>query len=141
MENDSKKVLRNAWEVAFNNRDGSSFINLHSEDVTFHDPTFPKPIHGREELGGWFGDLFRMFPDCKMEVTKIYELGDWVCAECFESGTMKGAIRHPGGEIPPTGKRYRITNVLVCKVEAGEISEVRGFYDAIDLMGQLGLKP
>ncbi len=140
MQTQSAQLLKEAWSEAFNGRDKDRFVSLHSESVTFHDPTFPKPLHGRQELGEWFEGLFKMFPDCRMEVGRTYGLGDWVCAECIESGTMRGPIRHPKGEVAPTGRSYRINAVLVCRVDGGLISEVRGFYDAVELMTQLGLQ-
>jgi predicted ester cyclase len=87
-----------------------------------------------------FEGIFKMFPDCKMEIGHTYTLGDWVCAECIESGTMKGPIKHSGGEVPPTGKAYKISNILVCRIEGGKIAEIRSFFDAVDLTTQLGLK-
>ncbi len=137
---DQTKVVKDAWDDAFNRRDGERFVNLHSASVTFHDPTLPQPVRGRTELGKWFGGLFKMFPDCKLEIERVYGLGDWVCVECIESGTMKGPIRHPKGEVPPTGKSYRISAVLVCRIEGSNIAEVRAFYDVPDLMSQLGLQ-
>jgi steroid delta-isomerase-like uncharacterized protein len=137
----SVKTVSDAWGRAFNDRDEKTFLQHHSESVVMYDPTLPSPLRSRKELAGWFGGLFEMFPDCKMEVGRVYGLGDWVCAECVESGTMKGPIRHSGGEVPATGRSYNIDTVLVCRVEGGKISEVRVFYDALDLMAQLGLKP
>lgn len=140
MQNQTIQVVKDAWGDAFNRRDSVHFASLHSESVVFHDPTLPQPLRGKTELGKWFDGLFKMFPDCKMEIRRAYGLGEWVCAECVESGTMKGPIRHPKGEVPPTGKSYQISAVLVCKVEGRSISEVRAFYDVVDLMSQLGLQ-
>jgi predicted ester cyclase len=81
-----------------------------------------------------------MFPDCKMEIARIYGVGDWVCAECIESGTMGGPIKHAGGEVPATGKFYKISNIIVCRMDGGKIAEVRCFFDVLDLMSQLGLR-
>jgi steroid delta-isomerase-like uncharacterized protein len=134
-------IVRDVWGKAFNKRDGNAFLQHHSETVVLYDPTLPKPLRGRVELSGWFDGLFEMFPDCKMEMKRVYGLGDWVCAECVESGTMKGPIKHAGGEVPATGRSYEIGTILVCRVDSGKITEVRVFYDALELMAQLGLKP
>ncbi len=140
MQSQSVQADRDAWGDAFNRRDKGRFTELHSESVVFHDPTLPQPIRGRADLGEWFDGLFKMFPDCRVEIDRVYGLGDWVCAECVETGTMKGPIRHPKGEVPATGKSFRMNLVVVCRVEGGRIAEVRGFYDVPDLMTQLGLQ-
>ncbi len=132
--------VKDAWIDAFNKRDRERFTAAHAESVVFHDPTFPQPLLGRGALGTWFDGLFRMFPDCKLEASRVYGLEDWVCAECLESGTMKGPIKHPSGEVPPTGRRFGMDVVLVCRVEGGLITEVRDFYDVAGLMTQLGLQ-
>jgi steroid delta-isomerase-like uncharacterized protein len=139
LESKNSDVVRRAWEGAFNSRNGAAFVKMHSDEITYYDPTLPKPIRGKVELENWFDSLFMMFPDCKMEISKEYTLGDWVCAECVESGTMKGPIKHQAGEVAATGKSYKIGNVLVCRLEGGRIAEVRSFYNALDLMSQLGL--
>jgi ketosteroid isomerase-like protein len=40
-------IVQEAWGEAFNNRDMPAFVNHHSEDVVYFDPTFPKPVRGR----------------------------------------------------------------------------------------------
>lgn len=141
VEKSAVEIVRKAWGEAFNKRDGDAFLKQHSENVILYDPTLPEPLRNRAELASWFTSLFEMFPDCKMQVVRVYGLGDWVTAECVESGTMKGPIKHAGGEVQATGKSYKIGTILVSRVHEGEIAEVRVFYDALDLMAQLGLKP
>ncbi len=140
MQSQQVQLVKEAWGDAFNRRDASRFANLHTASVVFHDPTVPQPIRGRTDLERWFDGLFKMFPDCRLEIGRVYGMGEWVCVECVESGTMKGPIKHPKGDVPPTGKSYRISAVLVCKVEGRNIAEVRAFYDVVDLMSQLGLQ-
>jgi steroid delta-isomerase-like uncharacterized protein len=140
MQDTNTRLVREAWGEAFNDRDMEAFLDLHSEAVTFSDPTLPEPISGKGELEGLFLRLFEVFPDCRMEVVRVYGLRDWVCADCFESGTMKGPIKHPAGEIPPTGKPYRIGTILLCRIDGGRIAEVKLFYDLLELTTQLGIK-
>jgi steroid delta-isomerase-like uncharacterized protein len=139
MPDNNIKLVKEAWGEAFNKRDTKTFLDLHLEAVTFQDPTVPEPLHGSAELEGLFHGLFEVFPDCKIEVGRAYGMGDWVCAECVETGTMKGPIKHPGGEISATGKFYKISTILVCRVEGGRIAEVKIFYDLLDLTTQLGI--
>jgi ketosteroid isomerase-like protein len=67
-------IVQEAWDEAFNNQDMPAFVNHHSEDVVYFDPTFPKPVRGRTELQAVFEGIFKMFPDCKMEIYRLSQL-------------------------------------------------------------------
>lgn len=138
---DNLTLVDRAWVDAFNNRDQDRFVSQHAEEVAMHDPTLREPVQGRTALGEWFHGLFEMFPDYKVEKTRLFGNGDWVCLEYIESGTMKGPIKGPSGNVPPTGKSFRSDCCVVCRVSGRKISEVRVYYDVLGLMGQLGLGP
>jgi ketosteroid isomerase-like protein len=54
---------------------------------------------------------------------------------------MKGAIHAGPREIQPTGKSFKIPSSIICRVEGGQIGEVRVYFDVLGLMAQLGLGP
>lgn len=139
---DNLHTVRRAWIEAVTKHDIDGFIDLHSATVEMYDPTFANPLKGSEALRSWIDNLFKMFPDYKMKEQRIFGHDEWVSVEAEETGTMKGPIHAPGGRIvPATGKSFKISSSIVCRVADGKIAEVRAYYDVLGLMGQLGLEP
>ncbi len=83
-----------------------------------------------------------MFPDYGMREERVFGQDDWVSLEVEETGTMKGPIHAPGNRtVQPTGKNFKISSSILCRLIDGKIAEVRAYYDVMGLMGQLGLGP
>ncbi len=140
-EANSLSLVEQAWVERINQRSRELFLTCHSESVLMHDPTFPKPLKGRNALGKWFDELFSMFPDYQVKMVRSFGQEGWVCLETEESGTMKGPIHAGERSVPPTGKSFKIPSSIICKVENGSITEIRVYYDVLGLMTQLGLGP
>ncbi len=47
---DNLRLVSHAWIDALNRRDLDEFVNSHSESVVMYDPTFGKPLKGRNAL-------------------------------------------------------------------------------------------
>jgi ketosteroid isomerase-like protein len=87
--NDMSKQLAYSFIDAINEHNVDKLCSLMTDDHTFIDS------HGNETVGkekmraGWIG-YFQIFPDYKIEVTKIFIDGDTVAAFGFASGTFDG---------------------------------------------------
>lgn len=139
---DNLSLVRHAWIKALSTDNVAEFLDLHSESVVMHDPTLPQPLRGRAALRSWMENLFRMFPDYKMKEERIFGQDEWVCLEAEETGTLKGSIQGSGNHsVSPTNKSFKIASSIICRVSNNKIDEVRVYYDALSLMGQLGLGP
>ncbi len=81
-------------------------------------------------------------PDTRLDVVRTFGQGDWVCLEVTSTGTHTGPLKGPGGEtIPATNKPVRFQGCALYKVEGGEITELRDYFDLLGMMAQLGLAP
>jgi hypothetical protein len=67
--------------------------------------------------------------------------GDWVVQEATFEGTHEGTLMSPGGEIPATHRRLNDRFVQIFKVESDAVTDIRLYFDQVQLMTQLGLRP
>ena len=140
VEENLQKV--DAMIEAFNDHDLDRFVELHAESFVHHDPALPEPLKGHRALREFFQGSVTAFPDIQVEKERVFGQGDWVCVEFTFSGTHRGPLLGPGGEmIPATNKPVRFKDCVVLKFEGGEVTEEREYYDHLGLMTQLGLAP
>lgn len=126
---------------AYNNRDFDRAASLVAENLEFTVVASGETVRGpegiRQLLQGWATAL----PDSKVEITNLFAADDRVCIEFIVRGTHTGLMRGPAGTIPPTGRRVeqRFCDVFTCK--DGKIVAGNSYFDATNLMAQLGLMP
>ena len=135
------RVVRATIE-AINARDWDGFDSVHAESVVVSTPQTPEPTKGRAAHRESVQVFTTAFPDLRIEEERIFGQGDWLCSERIATGTHKGPLRGAGGQtVPATGKPVRVGLVEVSKVEGGEITEERLYFDLLGMMAQLGLAP
>jgi hypothetical protein len=60
--------------------------------------------------------------------------------ECIFEGRHSGPLVGADGAIPATGKKVVVRGVLVGRYERGLATDVRLYYDQLDVLTQLGLR-
>ena len=125
---------------AFNAHDEARIRELHGENVVFEGPGDVK-LEGREPAVLYAMSWLRAFPDARLTVTNEVAAGDWVVQECTFEGTHEDTLASPGGDIAATHKRVKGRSVSIFKVEGGVMTEIRLYFDQVQLMTQLGLMP
>jgi uncharacterized protein (TIGR02246 family) len=135
--------VREAFEkgtAAFNAHDREGFAEVLSDDVVFH---ASGGLHGKgrkacaESYAAWFS----AFPDAHVEMRAVHVVGDVVVEEGTFSGTHKGVLHSPAGDIPPTGRRVRADYINVLRFKDGKHVAMNLMYDRLDMLEQLGLAP
>ena len=123
---------------------------LFSVDVRHHLGTWQsgqeRTVSGQETLTANLEDLFRTFPDWKMEIVDMVADGDSVVVRCRVSGTHKGvaARRVNGGFLlgaQPTGKRFEVQHIHWYKLRDGKIADHFTNRDDLGMTQQLGFLP
>ena len=72
----------------------------------------------------------------------LFADGEYVVEQARYVGTHTGPLRSPDGvEVPPAGKQFDFPFVGIFRIQAGEISSIRIYYNQIELFTQLGLMP
>ena len=74
------------------------------------------------------------FSDHRFEVTDMVAEGDKVVAVVATSGVHSGEWEG----LPPSGKSWTNTGVLICSLDAGKIEGVTTFFDELGHLKQLG---
>jgi steroid delta-isomerase-like uncharacterized protein len=104
------------------------------------DPQYASPLEGTDAIGKYIAEFFKAFPDLKLRVVSTIEQGSSYAAEIVMSGTHKGALLTPTGEVPPTNRRFEIGACLVGRLDKeGRISEEHRYFDLARMMSQLGV--
>jgi steroid delta-isomerase-like uncharacterized protein len=124
----------------FNAHDIDGFTGVLADDVVFH---APGGISGQGKaacaqfFAGWFG----AFPDAHVEVHALHVAGDVAVEEGTFTGTHRGVLHSPAGDIPPTGQPVAVPYVQVLRFRDGQHASFNLMYDRLLMLEQLGLVP
>ncbi len=127
-------AFRRLIEEGFSRGDTGVVDEVCSEDFVEHQ--FGVEPANREGLKSAIGFLHRLSPDIQVTVEDSAVAGEKVWARLRGQGTHGGDVL--GG---PTGRRFDITVMDLCRFRAGKIVEHWGVADRFAQMQQLGIMP
>ena len=81
------------------------------------------------------------FTDNQVRVINMVEEGEAVVLEATFEGTHTAALRPPSGEIAATGKHVSIPFMVMFACRDGRFTDLRLYFDQVDLLAQLGVSP
>jgi predicted ester cyclase len=128
-----------AYTAAFNQHDAPAIAATLTEDVVFSDMSSPADRVGKKEATKSAEELFKGFPDVRLEQTSAWAAGDYVVTAGRFSGTNTGDM--PGMKLKKTGKAVSVEYYLVSRVAGGKLKNLWLFSNGLALAGQLGLLP
>jgi ketosteroid isomerase-like protein len=96
---------------------------------------------GPDVIRGWIRVFLDASPDAKHTVTTSVEVGDVIALELMAGGSNTRPLRLPTGEIPPTGKAWRLPVCVVIRLRDGVFTSYHIYADMADYLGQIGLTP
>jgi predicted ester cyclase len=131
----SKAILRAHIEQIWNRKDASGIERFIAPDYRGFDAE--EAISGIEGYKHHFETLTTAFPDLRITIEVILEGGDRAAARYVVEATHRGTF----GEIPPTGRRVRVTGEAIIRVGNRQIVEEHANADALGLLQQLGVLP
>ncbi len=140
----AEENLRIAEQVndAANRRDWEGFSAGHTESVLVYSPMTPEPTKDVKAHTESVKGLLSAFPDFSMKLERKFGQGDWVCAEFLMTGTHKGPLRGPNGDmILATNKPVRLSICSIIRFKDGKMAEEHTYFDRVSLMNQLGVLP
>jgi glyoxylase-like metal-dependent hydrolase (beta-lactamase superfamily II)/predicted ester cyclase len=94
---------------------------------------------GRDEIAGFFAELFDAFPDWRFAVVETVAEGDAVAVRWRARATFAGPGRFMGFE--PNGARVDVEGVDLVRVHDGRISAIDAYMNGAELARQLGALP
>ncbi len=130
----NKAVQRRVFE-ALNRRDVNALAALSAPTCTFYGfAPQPLDLEDYKQFTTW---SFAVFPDLQFIVEDLVAEGDTVTTRFTERGTQQGELQG----FPPTGKQAAWTGICISRFADGKIVEVRGEFDRLGMLQQLGLLP
>ena len=79
--------------------------------------------------------------DCQIEIDHLHSAPGYVIAEFTPRGTHDGPMSTPKGVIPATGRQVELHCCDCILIENGKTYGSRIYFDMLNLLGQLGVKP
>jgi predicted ester cyclase len=136
----SKAIFQAHIEQIWNNKDASGIERFIAP--TYRGFEAAEVISGIEGYKQHFVTLTTGFPDMRITIEVILE-------EFIREGDTRAAARFvveathtgPFGEIPPTGKRVRVTGIELIRTRNRQIVEGHANADTLGLLTQIGITP
>ena len=136
IEEQNKALIREVTEKIWNERRVDLIPQYYSpEFVADYEPYSRRT--GHEGIRAMVEGASSAFPDYHEELKQLVAEGDFVVAWLRNSGTQKGQW----GQLPPTGKRFEIEEMVILEVRNGKIVWQRGIPDNLLTLRQLGVIP
>lgn len=97
------------------------------------------PVHltGTDQLKQVFAMYHSAFPDGRHEFTNMVERGDSLAVEMVFTGTHKGPLYGPAGEIQPTGRKVTLKIADFFRLTDGKIVSYHGYSDQAAMAAQV----
>lgn len=123
-----------------NRQDIEAFKSCYASGAVVVDPQYAEPLKGHDAIGKDIAAFWTALPDLQLHVVNTIAQGTSYSAEITMSGTHKGALLTPTGQIPPTGKKIDVNACLVGRYNNdGRIIEEHRYYDLAGMLAQLGI--
>jgi steroid delta-isomerase-like uncharacterized protein len=78
------------------------------------------------------------FPDINVTYDEIIAMGDKTVTRWTMIGTNTGPMQATDGELPPTGKKVRVSGVTIARRVNEKIVEEWDYFNVLDMVMQLG---
>jgi ketosteroid isomerase-like protein len=139
---DIRQMIEDAI-AAFNAHDLDGWMDYYAEDARHFQPNRVEPLRGREEIREDYRKATWVpFPDFHFEISRAFGQENWLCVQGDFTGTNRGPMESPGGEMQPaTNRVVRVPICFVVRVENGKLAEVYEYNDQLGFLVQLDLAP
>lgn len=129
------------WFDAWNSHDVARVQEIFADDVTIVEPLVPEPLQGKAGLAGFFGPLFKTYPDIHFAEESYLLSGNEAASWERITGTLAGPTRDLRGRpVASTGRSFDIQGAIRIRWnDAGKIDKVVIYWDRLLLFQQLGL--
>jgi steroid delta-isomerase-like uncharacterized protein len=111
----------------------SKIMTDYRDDAVVNDPLFGKPLVGKPAIAVHKTAEMIALSDVEMDVTDRWTMGSDLTATWEVTGIHSG----PYYNLPPTGKRIKITGATVVTRRDGKIAVETLYYDAEEMLRQL----
>jgi predicted ester cyclase len=135
MSEENKAIFSDHIEQIWNNGDASGIERFIAPNYVGFDAA--EGISGIEGYKQHFETLTTAFSDIRITIEALLAEEDRVVGRFVVEGTHTGNL----GDIPPTGKRVRVTGISIARISRGQIVEEHANSDTLGLLKQIGITP
>ena len=121
----------------FNKHDAPGALASAADDLVFSELTAPADRTGKKEALKGMEEMFKAFPDAKLDVKSVWGAGDYVVATGAWGGTNTGDM--PSAHMKKTGKVVSVQFVEIDKFAGGKTKNIWIFSNGAAVAAQLGL--
>ncbi len=130
------------WMDGWNRKDADALVALVTDDLVYHDPSWPHAMHGPGDVRAFTAAMWRAMPD--MTFSEPFGLfyasdGPRAAAPWRMTATFTGPLDPPG--FAPTGDRIEVDGVDVFELRDGRIARLWTHYDLMDIARKTGMLP
>lgn len=130
------RIVRDIFEQGWNLQRFESFAEFVADAVTFNFRG-GKNSTNLLELIDLVAYWRSAFPDLQFSLVEVLAAGDTVAVNMVFAGTHKGQWQ----DLPPTGRRIRVEEMMFFRFENGTIIEMWEVYDEFEMRRQLNDTP
>jgi steroid delta-isomerase-like uncharacterized protein len=125
---------------AFNSHDIDGFADTLADAVVFRTPG-GMADQGKAACAQFFGGWLDAFPDGHVQIHALHIVGDVAVEEGTFTGTHRGVLHSPVGDVLATGRPITVDYIQVLRFSDGKFLSMNLMYDQLLLLEQLGLIP
>ena len=122
------------WQQAWSAQDPSALGSLYAQGCSVTSPMFGQ-LQGRAAVTESFRKLFTAFPDWKLKVEQLIIDADRAAIVFSTNATHSADFMG----LPATGRKAKVSGVLVQKLADGLVDEELRLYDFTALLLQVGV--
>jgi steroid delta-isomerase-like uncharacterized protein len=109
---------------------------VYSPDLVYHNPAASDKPLSRDEVMEHMERVYKAMPDLNWTVHDIMAKGDMVISR----NTLKGTLEEDWQGLPATGQEFKITEIVIARIQDGQIVEQWIEIDMLSLMTQIGME-
>jgi steroid delta-isomerase-like uncharacterized protein len=112
---------------------------IFTDDAAYEDVAGGQVLRGKAAIKELLRAAFAWAPDFRVTMTSLTIAGDTGTTEWVIEGTQAGAVQAgPFGELPATGRIFRLRGASILMFRDGRIAKVTDYYDMATFLRQLG---
>ena len=118
----------------WNTGDLSIADEIYSPEILYHHLNIYEDRTGIDAFKEFVASIRTTYPDFFVVFENTFIEGEWATAQWTISGTNTG----PRGDLPPTGKKMKVSGVTIYQIKDGKIVEEWLYYNQGAILKQLG---
>lgn len=127
-------VLLNRFMETVTNTDTTLAEELLHPDCEFRYPLLPEPIKGIDGYKHLIKNTAKAFAELEVKFEEVIVIGDRIWSRYTMIGINAGSL----GEVPATGKRFKVTGMAITRLQDGKIIEDETYWNVLSFYQQLG---